>query len=332
MNISGMSRTGFSALLQSAVVTQSYMYAPDTAKNIKSHLRTYVIFCTYFNRCLIPADTDTLVAFCEMLSLTCGYPHIKHILSSVKLLHRTYNVDFIEHDFRVDCALQSLRRKLLRVPLQVFPITPKVLLAIHSFMDMNDPEDQALWSSFLVAFFCMFRKKSLIPESVQKFDTKTGLSRRKITVHKEQNLALIYANFSKVIQYGQREIVLPIVGIPGSPLDPVTSLYNLFEKNPVAADCPAFSFLKNGKMGVITYPGFTKRLKKLLQLSGFNPALYSGHSFRRGGATFLYNCGADAVMIKACGDWGSDCFLNYVWLSLDQRLKSQQLMAGKILN
>ena len=114
-------------MLQSAVATQSYMYAPDTAKNIKSHLRTYVIFCTHFNRRLIPADADTLVAFCEILSLTCGYPHIKHILSSVKLLHRTYNVDFIEHDFRVDCALQSLRRKLLRVPLQVFPITPKLV-------------------------------------------------------------------------------------------------------------------------------------------------------------------------------------------------------------
>ena len=142
---------------------------------------------------------------------------------------------------------------------------------------------------------------------------------------------MIYANFSKVIQYGQTEIVLPVIGIPGSPLDPVFALHTLFEKNPVSIDSPAFSYVKNGKTSVITYPLFTKRLKKLLSLSGFNPALYSGHSFRRGGATFLYNCGADAVMIKACGDWGSDCFLNYVWLSLDQRLKSQQLMAGKIL-
>ena len=196
---------------------------------------------------------------------------------------------------------------------------------------MTDPEDLALWAAFLVAFFCMFRKKSLIPESLNKFDPKTGLSRRKISVHGENNVALIYANFSKVIQYGEREVVLPIVGIQGSPLDPVASLQNLFENNPVSPDSPAFSYFKNGKKCSITYPVFTKRLKKLLQLSGFNPALYSGHSFRRGGATFLYNCGADAVMIKACGDWGSDCFLNYVWLSLDQRLKSQQLMAEKIL-
>jgi len=102
---------------------------------------------------------------------------------------------FIENDFRVDCALQSLRRKLLRFPLQVFPITPKVLLSIYELMNMTDPEDLALWAAFLVAFFCMFRKKSLIPESLNKFDPKTGLSRRKISVHSESNVALIYAKF-----------------------------------------------------------------------------------------------------------------------------------------
>ena len=199
---------------------------------------------------MVPADADTLVAFSEILSLTCGYPHIKHILSSVKLLHRSYNVDFIEHDFQVDCALQSLCRKLLRVPLQVFPITPKVLLSIYLFLDQNDPEDQALWASFLTAFFCMFRKKSLIPENISKFDPKTGLSRRKINVHMDQNVALIYANFSKVIQYGQREIIILIIGIIGSTLDPVAALYNLFQNNPVADDSPAFSFVKNGKKGL----------------------------------------------------------------------------------
>ena len=145
--------TEFGSLLRSAELTQSYMYAPDSAKNIKSHLRTYVIFCVYFKRCIMPADADTLVAFSEILSLTCGYPHIKHIMSSVKLLHRSYNVDFIENDFRVDCALQSLRRKLLRVPLQVFPITPKVLLSIYELMNMTDPEDMALWAAFFGGIF-----------------------------------------------------------------------------------------------------------------------------------------------------------------------------------
>ena len=106
----------FNKLLENAHETQRYLYARDTAKNIKSHIRTYLIYCTYFHRTAVPADADTLVGFAELMSYTVGYQHIKHLFSSVRLLHNIYNADCIENDFRVDAALQSLKRKLAKTP------------------------------------------------------------------------------------------------------------------------------------------------------------------------------------------------------------------------
>ena len=38
---------------------------------------------------------------------------------------------------------------------------------------------------------------------------------------------------------------------------------------------------------------------------------YTGHSFRRGGATFAFRCGVPASLIKLQGDWHSDTYLLY---------------------
>ena len=172
-HVAGPRAQQFKSLLAASLITQQYLYAPGTAKNIKSHLRTYLIFCAYFGRTAVPADTDTLVAFAEMMSCSAGYQHIKHIFSSIKLLHTIYNIEFLEYDFRVDTALQSLKRRLAKTPLRVLPMTPDILLSIYAFLDMSKPQDQALWASFVVAFFCMFRKKSLVPHTLAKFDFRS---------------------------------------------------------------------------------------------------------------------------------------------------------------
>ena len=111
---------------------------------------------------------------------------------------------------------------------------------------------------------------------------------------------------------------------------PVSALQNLFNNSPVSLDSPAFSYTHRGKTSCITYSVFTKRLKYLLSICGINPELYSGHSFRRGGASFLYKLGADPILIKLSGDWLSDAYLRYVSVDLDHRMFAQQMMVDAI--
>ena len=330
LSVADPRRRQFNALLSAAIYTQQYLYAPGTAKNIKSHIRTFLIFCAYFNRAAVPADTDTLVAFAEFMSVTVGYQHIKHIFSSIKLLHTIYNIDFLEYDFRVDTALQSLKRRLAKTPLRVLPMTPDILRSLYLFLDMSKPQDQALWASFLVAFFCMFRKKSLVPESFSKFDPKLGLSRKKVGIHKDRGCAFIYTNFAKNIQFAEKDIVIPLLHIPDDVLCPVTAIHKLITNNPVSYDAPLFSYLQSGRTHCITYSLFTTRLKQLLSQAGYSPDLYSGHSFRRGGASFLYSLGADPIMIKFSGDWLSDSYLNYVSVDLSSREHAQKMMVAAL--
>jgi hypothetical protein len=39
---------------------------------------------------------------------------------------------------------------------------------------------------------------------------------------------------------------------------------------------------------------------------------YSGHSFRRGGATFAFRLEMDPFLVKRMGDWVSDAYMGYI--------------------
>ena len=69
-------------------------------------------------------------------------------------------------------------------------------------------------------------------------------------------------------------------------------------------------------IAAISRKSFNSMLKLLLSKIGLNPDLWSGHSFRRGGASLLYRLGIDPLTIQACGDWSSDTFLRYLHLSV----------------
>ena len=146
---------------------------------MRSHIRQFVLFCLYFKRRIIPAEKQTLVAFFELFSVSASYDHLKNVYSSIKFLHNCLNMPFIEDEFQVNTILQSIKRKLARTPFQVLPITPKILLDIYRFLDMNLPSDLALWTSFLVTFYCLYRKANVVPKSLSTFDPTKELSRQK---------------------------------------------------------------------------------------------------------------------------------------------------------
>ena len=142
-----------------------------------------------------------------------------------------------------------------------------------------------------------------------------------------ENSALIYSNFSKTNQFLNREAVIPLCRHNNTALDPIFHLQKLFATD-IPQDFPAFSFFENGTIKCITYTKFTSRLKELLEMAGYSPKLYSGHSLRRGGATLLFQLGCDPLIIQAIGDWRSNQFLKYCGLSLDQRLQAQLLLCA----
>ena len=54
---------------------------------------------------------------------------------------------------------------------------------------------------------------------------------------------------------------------------------------------------------------FSSFLARVVAALGLDPRAYSPHSFRRGGATFAFECNVPAEHIKFQGDWSSDAYL-----------------------
>ena len=140
--------------------------------------------------------------------------------------------------------------------------------------------------------------------------------------------SILIINISKTMQFGQKDLVIPHVSNNCKALDPIYHLDLLFTRTKAPPESPAFSYrTSSGSLAHITHRIFTSRLKNLLSRSGFSPEKFSGHSLCRGGATFLYQCGASALEIQACGDWASTVFTRYLFVSLEERLHSQKLMS-----
>ena len=311
------------------VVSQSFRFAKGTAQNMVSGIRTWFTYCVYYSQAHIPARAESLVPFLQLMSLTVTYAHLKHLVSAIKFYHQAKNADFPEHNFEVNNTLHGLKRELAQTVFQALPLTPAIMRAMYAHLDMSKPKDLALWCSYLVTFYCLFRKINSVPKSGKTLDMKRTLMRKHIRVDSDSNMVFVHVTFSKTIHFGQRDLVIPIPGNGDAAMDPVRHLKALFSLYPCPAESPVFSYSKDK---CITYSGFTTSLKQLLKKAGYEPSHYSGHSFRRGGATLLYKLGASILQIQASGDWSSQCFARYLHVSEEERLKVQTLVATSISN
>lgn len=307
------------------------MYAEGTKRNHRSNLKQFIIFCVKFGKPVCPTNRDTLMAFARLEAATMAYDSIKNIFSSIKFLHNALNESFPDDDWQVESTLKAIKRELAGAAHQTLPITPQILMKMYLFIDTNTAKGLADWACFLTSFYCLLRKSSAVPASLTKFNPMTGLSRQKISFPSNHDICMVLLNHSKTNQFGNHSMIIPMVTNPVNSLCPVFHMKELFARFQLDPSLPAFSYVEKNKVKCITYDGFTKELRRLLNAAGYKASSYSGHSFRRGAATHLYSLGADSLLIQASGDWRTDCFQRYIFLSLEQRLQAQQKMAYNVI-
>jgi hypothetical protein len=103
------------------------------------------------------------------------------------------------------------------------------------------------------------------------------------------------------------------MAIPGSVLCPVSALCRLFLAVPAPDSAHAFSYEATPtRLSHLTHSTFVSRFKSLVARIGLDASLNSGHSFRRGGATFAFSMGVPGELIQLQGDWLSNAYLLYL--------------------
>ena len=242
-------------------------------------------------------------------------------LNIVRLIHLEAGHDNpLVNNWFLSTVMRGIRRCRGKPPRQKLPITPEILRAIYASLDLNDSVNVAFWAACLCAFYTFCRKSSLVPKSVRPHHARLSLQRHDVTLGRSG--ALVTFRHSKTLQFWNRTLVVPIPRVSNSPLCPVTALARLLQATAAALpEAPLFAYHTSGGLAYLTDAAFTDILQGALARAGLPVDDYSGHSFRRGGASFAFACGIPSDIIKYHGDWKSSAYQRYLHIPLRHRLE-----------
>lgn len=299
-------------------------HAADAAgsyKNMKTQWRAFFLFCGYFSLTPVPASLECVCLFAQFLARSFkSVDSIRGYLNGVRLLHMFLGVDY-QHgaSFCLRLTLRGLQNKFRHVPRRAAAITPEIVISIHSLLDFTLPLDCTMWCLFLFAFLLMARSSNLVPKSVTAFDPSKLLLRRDI--FRSSSCLLVLFKWSKTNQSGKRVVQVPLLPIDGSPLCPIKAFDLMCATVPAKKRAPAFCVPKGKLLVPISYIQFQNQLKELISKVNLNPASFSSHSFRRGGATWAFKAQVPSDLIQIHGDWASDAYKVYLECDIQQRAK-----------
>ena len=325
-------RTGLLSRLDDLVVFyRMQTFAVNTRRTYASQLKRYLDFCTETNVLPVPISQQDLACYVVFLAEKLQFSSVKQYLNVVRILHEEAGFgNPLKDSWFLSSLLTGVRRTIGDTCKPKLPITADILKKIFFLLDFTCAEDISFWASSLVAFFSFLRKSHLFPSKAE--GSSRGILLREHVSFFGDHVELCITD-AKTIQFRERVHIVPIPRIEQCPLCPAQALLMVYQLLPEAPpSCPLFSF--PGAAGVrrcLTYSKFLTKLKGFLATLGFNPAGYSGHSFRRGGASLALNsCHVPVELIKLQGDWRSDCYQRYLEPSMDLKLKVGTGMAQKV--
>lgn len=305
-------------------------YAAGTLKNLKTQQNLYLDFCEYFKIIAIPASVNTLTVYMEFLAQKFSSAQvIGNYMQGVKTLHLFNNAEVgnFQH-LAIKLMMKGLARLKRHMPKQAAPITPEILLAFRQHLDLTDPNDASFWALFILAFFLMARKSNLVPDNKCNFDPSKQLIRADIQINRQG--LLVSLKWSKTLQMGGRVHRVPLLTMPDSALCPREAYVNMCRRVPGNGGEPVFKSKEGRKWVPLTYNMFQTKLKFLCHQVGLEPADYSSHSFRRGGATFASEAGVPRNLIMLIGDWRSAAVDRYIECSMGAKVIAARVIRDRL--
>jgi hypothetical protein len=308
---------------------RSSRFAESTKRTYTQYLVSYARYCKRMNISLVPLSSVNLGRYVAYLSGHLKFGSIQNYLSIIRLLHLEAGLPNPLQSYYVNTLIKGAKRVLGNTTSKKLPITPQILHRMFACISLSNNKDIVFWAACLVAFFSFFRKSNLFPPSASAFDPNIHLSRKDIVFHSKG--CTLSVRWSKTIQYKERSLHIPLPRIPGSPLCPSQALLLAFNVNKHSnPNTPAFMYASASGLVPYTYGSFLARLKQCLHGMGLDSPRYSGHSFRRGGASFALECGLSPDLIQSQGDWRSDAYKAYLDPSLQHRQQVVDTLAEAI--
>lgn len=306
------------ALIQDVLSIRHSALERNTRSTQSSLIRCYITFCFHFGVEAFPVSVWGLSLYMVQYVKCFGNraSNLPGILSALK----RYSLER-GHPWLSDLDLYfitDLRRGLgkldRRAPRRKRPITARILAAMRGYVGPAASlyDFQGLVMAHL-AHDALLRGIELV--SLYVSDVQWGPDRQ---------TAMLRIRRSKMNKLGEDELVtLPCYAGPYSGLAYLRSYWYCLDLDALAnQDVPLFPLLAPAAIpSQVVFAStslphrkaqFVSWCRRLLEALGFSPEDYSGHSFRSGGATDLWEGGAPPLVIQLHGRWKSDVVYLYI--------------------
>jgi len=300
--------------------------AVSTQNNIRTHLRTFLLFTLFFGLGSFPVDEEVLILYIQFLDRNFkSVSSIKNYVFGLQTWSNLAGLPFpdvsVPH-FRLE--FKGLARHLAHTPLRAHPLSPVILENILSLLDLTIPYHATMWAIMVLGFLLFSRIGNLLPVSSKKFEKAKLLSRSDVFI--ASDAIVVELVWTKTIQLSERTLQIPLSSSDSSYICPKRAVLNLVNRSPGLPTDLLFTYLSPSGLQIITQSEFTQFLRSCLRILGYDHTLFSGHSLRRGGATHAFSKGVPGELVKSHGDWKSDSYLVYLQFSMSDKMSTTRLM------
>ena len=287
-------------------------YKSNTKRTYSSAQKRFIDFCVQFKLVQMPVTEDTLLLYVSFLfEQGLSGSTIRVYLSAVRSLHVLAGSPYPRELLRVKLAMKGAVRET-PLPVRKMPITITILQAMLT--QVYNRFDKKLISAVItLAFFGCFRMGELCVSDGAPFNSSSHLCVGDVTIDTATKTLTIFLKRSKTDTNNAGVSVY--VGCSGDKhccaycamIDYMHFRLSLKMSN--EKNSPLF-VVPGGKPLTKSYIVSVTRL--ILSLSGYNPALYSGHSFRAGAATTAGDKHFKEWELKMLGRWSSTAYSLYL--------------------
>ena len=296
-------------------------FSESTKKIYKSQRDIYLSFCAKINCEPIPVTSVNLCRYIAFLARTRAFSTVQQYLNIIRIIHLELGLtNPLQDNFSVKSLLTGIKRSKGNTQRHKLPINPKDLLGIRNQLDLEAVKDAQFLAAVLTCFYGLLRISSVTVYSAAKIQSSHSLRRQDVTITKSG--CVLNVSSTKTIQFKDREFQVPLPFNRNHPLCPTTALLQFMTMAGDLPDStPLFSIRSPTGITHLSPQYVRRRLTQTLSALGLPASLYGTHSLRRGGATWMLLSDIPLPIIKAIGDWRSDCVARYLTPDVRQKMK-----------
>ena len=282
-------------------------FASTTKRTYDTHRKSYFKFCQLINVQPVPATSQNICRYVVYLSRSLCYNSVTQYLNIIRVLHLEQGLpNPLLGDFKLKQVLLGLKRKIGAQVKRKLPVEPSHLYHIYAKLDSDSILHNVYWGAALLLFYTLLRRSNLLV-SKSDFNPSKHIRRRDVSI--TPTGAFVIIRWTKTIQFNQKELRFPLPRLKGNIMCPTRALYNSLRLVNAGPDDPLFSLPDNKSLSPEVFITLTRQF---LEGAVPNPKDYAGHSFRRGGASLLFQSNTSVRLIQALGDWASEAYSAYI--------------------